>query len=263
MTFRRLIIGPSGGPIGTDTFAWRGTTGQSSFHTNIGPELRGMGEVPQAHRDLVAFGTAVFLADRTVKRNKGWHRSIELEIPVYDVPGWEGLADHFAETLELLSSDTWQLTFAQRATPRPSDASEHPEVDRVLLFSGGADSLCGAIRSLENGERLLLVSHWDWAGHSGVQKAVISRLGARFPKQLSWHQIHLARRRDQIGGGGKFGEEPYAPHPEPSLPQPGSGRVVCETARAAVDRRERLRRARIHRSRQNVAVRYPRARPTR
>jgi hypothetical protein len=60
---------------------------------------------------------------------------------------------------------------------------------------------------LDNGERLLLVSHWDWAGHSGVQKAVISRLGARFPKQLSWHQIHLARRRDQIGGGGKFGEE--------------------------------------------------------
>ena len=207
MTFRRLVIGPSDTPLGIDTFVWRGTTGQSSFHTNIGPELRGIGEVPLTHRDLVAFGTAVFLADRTVNRNKGWHRSIELEVPVYDVPAWEGLADHFAETLELLSSDTWTLTFAQRAKPRPSDPAQHPEVDRVLLFSGGADSLCGAIRALASGERLLLVSHWDWAGHSGVQKALISRLNARYPKQLSWHQIHLARRREQIGAAGTFGEE--------------------------------------------------------
>ncbi len=206
MTFRRLIIGQAPTPLGTGTFVWRRARGESSFHTNLDPELRWLGDVPLPHRDLVAFATAVFLADRTVARPRGWHRSIELEVPVYDVAEWERLADHFAETLELLSSDSWQLTFTARPEAKKLEVSEHPNVDRVLLFSGGADSLCGAIRSLVNDERLLLVSHWDWAGHSGVQKALARRLATKFPKQLVRRPIQLSRRSTQIGGG-SFGDE--------------------------------------------------------
>jgi 7-cyano-7-deazaguanine synthase in queuosine biosynthesis len=206
VTFRRLVIGPSVGRLGTDTFAWRSTRDESSFHTNLDPELRWLGDVPLAHRDLVAFATAVFLADRTVGRPRGWRRSIELEVPVYDVARWEALADHFTGLLELLSSDTWRLSFTPRTQPKKLEVSEHPEVDRVLLFSGGADSLCGAIRSLANGERLLLVSHWDWAGHAGVQNVLVRRLAVKFPKQLVHRVVHLSRRRTQIGGG-TFGDE--------------------------------------------------------
>ncbi len=101
MTFRRLVIRPGSGQLGTDTFAWRGRGDESSFHTDLDPELRGFGDVPLAHRDLVTFATGVFLADRTVTRPKSWRRALELEVPVYDVAGWEGLADHFAETLEI------------------------------------------------------------------------------------------------------------------------------------------------------------------
>jgi 7-cyano-7-deazaguanine synthase in queuosine biosynthesis len=201
MTFRRLVIRPSSGSLGTDTFAWRGRGDESSFHTDLDPELRGFGDVPLPHRDLVTFATGVFLADRTVTRPKDWRRAIELEVPVYDVAGWEGLAKHFAETLEILSSDSWQLTFKQRLGPKELTVAKHPEVDRVLLFSGGADSLCGAIRSLADGERLLLVSHWDWAGHSAVQQRLAGRLAARFPRQVILRRIHLARRSKQIGGG--------------------------------------------------------------
>jgi hypothetical protein len=208
MTTRRLVIRPGSGQLRTDTFAWKGTTGESSFNTNLGPELRGMGEVPRPHQDFVAFATAVFLADRTVLRPRDWRRSIELEVPVYDVAAWEALADHFSETLELLSSDEWQLTFTQRAEPRVLDVAEHPEVDRVLLFSGGADSLCGAIRSLASDERLLLVSHWDWTGHAGVQSDLSRRLAARFPDHVWSHRIQLQRRRQQVGNaGGYFGDE--------------------------------------------------------
>ncbi len=207
MTFRQLIIGPGPGYLGTDTFVWRRTRGESSFHTNLDPELRWLGEVPLAHRDLVAFATGVFLADRTVARPTSWHRAIELVVPVYDLAGWEGLANQFAETLELLSSDTWKLSFTQRTEPREMQVAKHPEVDRVLLFSGGADSLCGAIRSLANGERILFVSHWDWAGHSGVQDTLTRHLAMRFPKQVLRRHIQLQRRSKQIGGG-TFGDEP-------------------------------------------------------
>lgn len=206
MTFRRLVIGDPPSSLGTDTFLWRLAKGTSSFHTNLDPELRWLGEVPLPHRDLVAFSIAVFLADRTVARPKGWRRSIELEVPVYNLAGWEGVADHFGQTLELLSADSWQLSFKERPPGKNLEVSEHPEVDRVLLFSGGADSLCGAIRSLVNGERLLLLSHWDWAGHAGVQKALASQLAARFPKQLIRRPVRLSRRSTQIGGG-SFGDE--------------------------------------------------------
>lgn len=206
MTLRRLIIRPGSGQLGTDTFAWQGTDG-SSFRTDLDPELRSIGRVPLLHRDFVAFATGVFLADRTVARPRSWRRAIELEVPVYDLAGWTGLAGHFAETLEILSSDSWQLTFTQRPEAEELPASKHPEFDRVLLFSGGADSLCGAIRSLAAGERLLPVSHWDWSGHSGVQQHLAAELAARFPEQITHRQIRLSRRSTQIGGGA-FGDEP-------------------------------------------------------
>jgi len=206
MTLRRLVMEPAPIPLGTDTFVWRSARGESSFHTNLDPELRWLGDVPLPNRDLVAFATSVFLADRTVGRPKGWRRTIELEVPVYDVAGWQGIADHVAETLELLSADAWQLTFVQRPEAKKLEVSEHPSVDRVLLFSGGADSLCGAIRSLVHGERLLLLSHWDWAGHSGIQKTLARRLAMMFPKQLVCRRVQLSRRKTQIGGG-SFGDE--------------------------------------------------------
>lgn len=205
MTFRRLVFQPGPGGLGTDTFAWlRG--GESSFLTGLDPELRSLGDVPRPYRDFAAFATGVFLADRTVARPKSWRRPIELEVPVYDTTGWTELADHWAQTLEILSSDAWQLTFTLRAEPEEMTAQEHPEVDRVLLFSGGADSLCGAIRSLAAGERLLLVSHWDWSGHSAVQERLAAELGGRFPGQVTHRRIHLSRRSTQIGGGA-FGDE--------------------------------------------------------
>lgn len=201
MTFRRLVIRPGSGPLGTDTFAWNGHGDESSFHTDLDPELRSLGDVPLPHRDFVTFAAGVFLADRTVARPKGWRRMIELEVPVYDVAGWAGLAGHFAETLEILSSDSWQLTFTQRPNPGELTPLKRPKLDRVLLFSGGADSLCGAIRSLAAGERLLLVSHWDWSGHSAIQQHLASELAARFPEQVTHRRIHLSRRSAQIGGG--------------------------------------------------------------
>lgn len=207
MTYRRLIIGAHRGTLGTDTFVWRPTSGESSFNTNLDPELRSFGDVPRPHRDLVAFAAAVFLADRTVPRPRSWHRAIELEVPVYDVARWEGQAEQLAETLELLSSDSWQLNFSQRPEPARRAVSERPEFDRILLFSGGADSLCGAVRSLANGDRLLLESHWDWPGHAAVQKDVARRLTRLFPDKVMRRQVQLQRRANQIGDGGRFGDE--------------------------------------------------------
>jgi len=211
MTSRRLIIGdslPRSRPLTTDEFLWRAASDGTSFHTRLGPQLAAIGEVPEPNVDLVALAVLTFLADRTVRRpSKGWEREIELDLPVYDVDGWQAIEPDIARTLEILTADTWALHFRKRPAAKPQKVAERPKVDRVLLFSGGADSLCGAVRSLAAGERLLLVSHWDWAGHSAYQQRLARSLARRFPNQVQLRQHRLGRRATQLGGG-SFGDEP-------------------------------------------------------
>jgi hypothetical protein len=211
MTSRRLIIAgdwPRSSPLTTDEFLWRAATDETSFLTRLGPQLAAIGQVTEPNVDLVALAVLTFLADRTVRRpSKGWEREIELDLPVYDVEGWQALAGDIAKTLEILTADTWILNFRKRTPAKAQKVAERPSIDRVLLFSGGADSLCGAVRSLAAGERLLLVSHWDWAGHSAYQRRLARWLARRFPNQVKLRQHQLARRSTQIGGGA-FGDEP-------------------------------------------------------
>ena len=208
MTTRRLLIRPPAAALTVEDLAWRDPGPQSSFNTRLGPDLRRIGEVPLPHRDLFAVATAVFLADRTVKRPRGWKRQLEIEVPVYDVQPWRSVSSRLAAVLELLTADAWQITFIERMLPAEvSAAASRADADRVLLFSGGADSLCGAIRALTAGERLLLVSHWDWSGHSAIQRKVAGALANRFPDQVSLRQVHLAKSRQQPTGA-RFPDEP-------------------------------------------------------
>jgi hypothetical protein len=200
VTARSLLFRPTH-QLSIEEFGWDGPTGESSFHTELDPELRAIGDVAAADQDLVAVAVAVFLADRTVKRPKEWQRTIELAVPVYDTNRWRAVSERVGGVLELLSADEWQLEFQPRVAVKPRAPTQRPDVDRVLLFSGGADSLCGAIKSLAAGDRLLLVSHWDWTGHSAVQRRLVDALKNRFPGQVHHRQHRLAKRRTQIGGG--------------------------------------------------------------
>lgn len=198
---------PRSRPLSTSEFLWRSASAETSFHTDLDPRLQTIGSVPPPNIDFVALAVLTFLADRTVHRPKGWERQIDLDLPVYYVDAWERVAEDVAETLEILTADTWTLTLRKRARSKPKDTAERPSIDRVLLFSGGADSLCGAVRSLAAGEHLLLVSHWDWAGHSSFQRDLAKRLSERFPDQVTLRQHRLGRRAAQLGGG-SFGDEP-------------------------------------------------------
>ncbi len=210
MTQRRLIINgkwPRSTPLKTSEFLWRARPAETSFHTKLGPQLAAVGSVPDPNVDLVALAVLTFLADRTVKRPKGWGRELELELPVHDVGKWEGFGPDLTEILQILTGDRWAIEFRKRASRKQRKVADRPEIDRVLLFSGGADSLCGAIRSLSAGERLLLVSHWDWAGHSKFQASLARHLHRLFPDQVWLAQHRLGRRTKQLGGA-RFGGEP-------------------------------------------------------
>jgi len=126
-----------------------------------GPQLSAVGE------NLLRLGGAVYCADRVIRRDAtqdAWRREIELQLGVDDRDRWESVAEPLTEALEFLSGDGWTLAFRGSAgrIPQISDmAHELTGYDAVCLFSGGLDSMCGAIRLLEEEKRVALVGHFE------------------------------------------------------------------------------------------------------
>jgi hypothetical protein len=112
---------------------------------------------------LAALGA--WAGDKLLPRNRApdaWTRNIELHLPVS--PSWIPLAPGLARLLNFLTGDDWLLKLRE-FTPDPLPRSKWPHdwaPQEVLLFSGGLDSLAGALDRLEAGRRLLLVSHYDF-----------------------------------------------------------------------------------------------------
>jgi 7-cyano-7-deazaguanine synthase in queuosine biosynthesis len=153
---------------------------------------------PNLAQDLLTIASCVYAADESVKRidqEDKWSREIAIEIPVRNFDNWNGVARRLSECLSFLTGDQWELSFRAgtdslirprilkrriRTTPLRGEA--------VCLFSGGLDSLIGAIDWLtaNKNEPLLLVGHYD-QGVSGpgkdqrdLAKMCVSHFGSRF-----------------------------------------------------------------------------------
>lgn len=152
--------------------------------------------------DLLLIAASVFTADSIVSRGgttrsdfgEGWYRQLEFVIPVRDVEFWCAQADRLAEMLEFLTGDRFAFGFVHRAhrSPRQSDLllghDRPPKAEQVVLFSGGLDSLTGALEALQSNEvPPILVSHCSASKTIAVQKALISDLAQRLqPGRLAW-----------------------------------------------------------------------------
>jgi hypothetical protein len=125
---------------------------------------------------LMALG--VWAADKLLPRRAApdaWTWEIVFHLPV--PASWEALSPDLAHLLNFLTGDDWTLK------PRPAridlglkGAWPHPwRPEAVALFSGGLDSLVGAIDLLEAGRHLVLVSHYDFGqfGSAGRKIALI------------------------------------------------------------------------------------------
>lgn len=191
-----------------DDFLWRPLGEASSLHTTIGPRLEQLGPVPNPHVDFVRLAALVYLVDRTTPRSeRRFERDLELTVPVADPDRWGAHADHLSDLLHLLSSDNWALTFTKARPPRrrtPAAAHGH---DLVLLFSGGADSLSGALVAHAEGRDPLLTSHWDFTITGGVQNRLVDELEKVWGQRPDVAKVRLGRKTTQIGSGEKFRQE--------------------------------------------------------
>jgi len=154
--------------------------------------------------DFIEIATCVYLADQHVVRCQGrvdehgwlWRRRINMVIGVRDVAFWQrdDVTRLLSRLLRFLSDDCFTFRFTRITQPPPAhqqyfsfkewegDDGEAPS--RVMLFSGGLDSLGGAIQSLLiEGRKTVLVRHKTFTNHKNqytiLERELFERSGKR------------------------------------------------------------------------------------
>ncbi len=140
--------------------------------------------------DILVLAAHVHAADTRISRasesQDGWTREIRLIVPVSDPDRWTTVAPTFVRMLNFLTGDRWSIAFRARprrfvsvAPARPARLIG-PPFDDLALFSGGLDSLIGAIDALENGRTPLLISHAGEGATSDAQSTIFDALKTHY-----------------------------------------------------------------------------------
>ncbi len=130
--------------------------------------------------DVLVLAAHVHAADtrisRTTESQDTWTREIRLVVPVSDTVRWMESKTLLERMLNFLTGDRWNVGFRARperfveAIRKPPTIVTPPRFTEVSLFSGGLDSLIGAIDLLEAGRVPLLISHAGEGATSDAQK---------------------------------------------------------------------------------------------
>jgi hypothetical protein len=140
--------------------------------------------------DLMILAAHVHAADTRISRESesqdGWTREIRLVVPVKDVALWRDASRVLQRMLNFLTGDRWIIDFRSRPAGFEETVRSAPKellglpYGNLSLFSGGLDSLIGAVDELEQGKTPLLISHAGEGSVSGSQNALFSRLQTQY-----------------------------------------------------------------------------------
>jgi hypothetical protein len=143
--------------------------------------------------DLLVLAAHVQGADTRISRSTesqdDWTREIRLVVPVSDPARWNTAIPLLQRLLNFLTGDRWTVGFRPRPAGFEKAVREKPPqlmpppFDSLALFSGGLDSLIGAIDSLEQGNTPLLISHAGDGATSDAQNKLFDTLKKNYPKQ--------------------------------------------------------------------------------
>jgi 7-cyano-7-deazaguanine synthase in queuosine biosynthesis len=146
-------------------------------------------------RDLLRVAAAVYCADKVARRDTtrdAWTRELELELPVANRARWQRARPALTEALGFLSGDRWKLRFRTAGKQPPRGETRVAPPDAVCLFSGGLDSLTGAINLLDQGQQLILVGHFDSGYIGGVQDTLSAQLRRVHHEKVRMRKLQLS-----------------------------------------------------------------------
>ena len=173
--------------------------------------VRSVGHLPDRVLDLLEIATYVFCADRLILRgNKAsveyhsWSRSFHFAIKVRDLDFWNTIEvkEKLKEALVFMSGDqAYHFTFQPGHLTEASglfDSGElqvEPQKDaKIILFSGGLDSLAGIVSNLENSsDQLFLVSHRSGQPVTAkTQDELVGELNKCYPDRIKHYKFYCS-----------------------------------------------------------------------
>jgi 7-cyano-7-deazaguanine synthase in queuosine biosynthesis len=168
--------------------------------------------LPDRLLDLLELAGYIFAADRCVFRGpktaleyQRWSRSFEFHVRVRDYDFWSKpvVGETLARALLFMSGDaSYKFYFEPGFSTPPTGLFDRPgfsihsgERVQVTLFSGGLDSLCGALELLSSGtDKIILVSHQSKTVTTHTQRALVAALSKKYPRRIHHYSFECTLR---------------------------------------------------------------------
>lgn len=163
--------------------------------------------------DLLEIASYVFAADRCISRGPktaveyhAWSRSFQFHIRVRDHGFWSQpqVRAALSEALTFMTGDAkFDFIFEPGHSTPPTSLFDRPDFTicagkagvRVSLFSGGLDSLCGALDLLGTDKsKVILVSHQSQSGTIRTQRSLVAALQRSYPDRLLHYKFECTLR---------------------------------------------------------------------
>lgn len=157
------------------------------------------GQVPDVLIGLLLLSAEVYAIDRTFLRKKysinGWSREFDVTFKVINANRFTEDTRLINSLLNFLTGDYWVCHFEEAPDIEWLEINNcqtlFDHVAQVNLFSGGMDSLIGAIDYLEqhdDNHKLFLVSHYDskMGGPKSDQEKLIDEFKTKYQNKYIW-----------------------------------------------------------------------------
>ena len=196
-------------------FAINGTTPGFVIRTQTIADWS-VGQVDNRLLDLLDIAATVLASDGLVTRGgtsrprmgDKWRREFEFTIPVRDYMFWrrQEIRDLLGRTISFLTDDRVSFTFTQAEAFTPKQDylrffganSNVFSGGHVVLFSGGLDSLAGALETLETRDgRVILVTHRSAPKIMPHQDRLAAKLARRYPGRVAYVPIRASFKGDK------------------------------------------------------------------
>lgn len=180
--------------------------------------VRMVADLPDVAEDLIRLAAYVYAADQAAPRGNPdqfdygsmWRRRLRFVVPVRRPEVWssDGVRNELVRTLSFLSDDDYEFAFVPYKHGAGWDEflfGNSPRVvssiDEVMLFSGGMDSLAGAVQEiLVHRRKVALVSHRPVTKLDSRQTELAGALSERANKGLEpFHIPVVVNKKVHLG----------------------------------------------------------------
>ncbi|MBD5325771.1 MAG: hypothetical protein HDS04_03720 [Bacteroides sp.] len=171
----------------------------SSVDIQLYPIASFQGRIPEEAFSLLLLSAIVYSIDRSVNRHKysidGWTREFDVDINLPACDRFKQSKTDIEQMLSFLTGDYWCFNFAGDTVveyPNIKLDAYYDNITQVNLFSGGLDSLIGAIDYVAHNPngKLYLSSHYDsyMTGPKIDQSRVRKELIEEYGKSIVYHE---------------------------------------------------------------------------